>query len=413
MRLRALIVVLLALAAWALASPSRAHQSSDAYLHLQADDHGVTGRWEVALRDLDVVLPLDANDDRVVTWGEVRQALPRIEATMQRHLRLADCPLRLTGQGLERRAETTYLALGVEARCRPPAGLPLGYAWMAAVDASHRAVARVTHADGRVEVRLLEPRAFEAGATGTAEADEREHTGGFFAEGIRHLLTGYDHLLFLLCLLLPAVLRRQDGRWVPVARWQDALRPVVLTVTLFTLAHSITLALSALGLVSVPASIVEPAIAASIAVAALDNLRPMFGRWRPVVTFVFGLLHGFGFAGVLGELSLPALALAGALLQFNLGLEIAQLGVVLLVVPLLAAARHARLYRPLVLHGVSVLAMLAAGWWLLDRLPLPSRPAATAPSRPAATAPSRPADLHSAATFHPPAACTPPLRCPS
>ena len=100
-------------------------------------------------------------------------------------------------------------------------------------------------------------------------------------------------------------MRRRDGGWQPVERLSQAILPVVGIVTAFTVAHSITLALAALELVSLPSSFIEPAIALTIVLAAIDNVWPIFPVRRVVVTFVFGLIHGFGFAGVLAELNLP------------------------------------------------------------------------------------------------------------
>ena len=154
---------------------------------------------------------------------------------------------------------------------------------------------------------------------------------------MRHILSGYDHVLFLLCLLLPAVMRRTPAGWQPVERLAQAVWPVVGIVTAFTVAHSITLALAALKLVSLPSAFIEPAIAVTIVLAALDNVRPMFPVRRVVVTFFFGLIHGFGFAGVLAELDLPRADFAWALLQFNLGLEAGQL-----VIVVVATARAVR-----------------------------------------------------------------------
>ena len=196
------------------------------------------------------------------------------------------------------------------------------------------------------------------------------HTPSFLGEGVHHILTGYDHLLFLLCLLLPAVLTRQPGppaHWQAVAGWRQALWPVAKTVTLFTLAHSVTLALAALGWVRLSPAFIEPAIAATIMLAALDNLRPLLWRWRGWITFGFGLIHGFGFAGVLGELNLPALQFGWALFQFNLGLEAGQLALVLLVVPLLMALRQRAVYVPLVLRAGSSVALVLAAVWLAER----------------------------------------------
>jgi hypothetical protein len=152
-----------------------------------------------------------------------------------------------------------------------------------------------------------------------------------------------------------------------VGGWRQALAPVAKTVTLFTLAHSVTLALAAAGWVRLSPSFVEPAIAATIMLAAFDNLRPLLLRWRGAVTFGFGLVHGFGFAGVLGELQLPPAQFGWALFQFNLGLELGQLAMVAAVVPLLFMLRHRAAYVPVVLRAGSVAALLMAALWLVER----------------------------------------------
>jgi hypothetical protein len=213
-------------------------------------------------------------------------------------------------------------------------------------------------------VLLLDPKAAAAGPD-SAPADTA--TASFIAAGAHHIFTGYDHVLFLICLLLPAVLRRTDGGWRPVERWQDGVLPVAGIVTLFTLAHSVTLGLAALRFVTLPGWFVEPAIAVTIVIAAADNLRPLFGRWRGFVTFVFGLIHGFGFAGVLAELELPPAAFGWALFQFNLGIELGQLGIVAVVAPMLLAWRRTDGYRVWVLRSGSWLAIGVALWWLAQR----------------------------------------------
>jgi hypothetical protein len=174
---------------------------------------------------------------------------------------------------------------------------------------------------------------------------------------VHHILTGYDHLLFLLCLLLPAVLGSGTVAW----------RRVAGIVTLFTLAHSTTLALAALGHVRAPPALVEPAIALTIALAALDNLVPLFGRWRAAVIFGFGLLHGLGFAAVLGELSLPTGQFGWALLRFNLGLEVGQLAVLALAAPLLLGLGRTPAWRRALLQGGSAAAGVMALVWMLER----------------------------------------------
>ena len=212
------------------------------------------------------------------------------------------------------------------------------------------------------------PRAASAAASGAAPAAAGQ--GGdtsFLREGVHHILTGYDHVLFLLCLLLPAAVRRTPQGWRPVDSAGQALWPVVGIVTAFTVAHSITLALAALKIATLPSWFVEPAIAATIVVAALDNLVPVLRLPRAAVTFAFGLVHGFGFAGVLGELDLPAGAFAWALLRFNLGLELGQLAIVVVAVGLLYAVRRWRGYPRWIVGGGSVAAMAVGALWFIER----------------------------------------------
>ncbi|HUD32093.1 MAG TPA: HupE/UreJ family protein, partial [Variovorax sp.] len=200
-------------------------------------------------------------------------------------------------------------------------------------------------------------------------AAARAPGAGFFQDGVHHILIGYDHVLFLVCLLLPAVLRRRaDGGREPVARWREAVWPMVGLVTMFTIAHSITLALASFQLVTISPRVVEPAIALTIMVAALDNLHPVLRGRRRLFSFLFGLIHGFGFASVLGELDLPALGFASALLRFNLGVEAGQLVIVSAVLAVLLALRRWRAYPAVVLRGGSVLAIGLATLWLVERV---------------------------------------------
>ena len=170
---------------------------------------------------------------------------------------------------------------------------------------------------------------------------------GFFRLGVEHILTGYDHLLFLLALLL------RGGRFLSLLK----------IITAFTVAHSITLALAVLGVVTIPGRIIEPAIAASIVWVALENLlRRDAPSQRWLVSFVFGLVHGFGFASAIEPLALPPARLALALLGFNLGVEAGQALVVALLLPLLLWMRG-RSWEPRVVRAASLgVAAVGLGW---------------------------------------------------
>jgi HupE/UreJ protein len=198
----------------------------------------------------------------------------------------------------------------------------------------------------------------------------REQFADYLEEGVLHIWTGFDHILFLLSLLLPAVLVRSTDstrRWAAVPSFKAAFTDVFKVVTAFTVAHSITLSLAALGVVSLPSRLVESAIAVSVVLAALNNVRSVVygGRW--IIAFCFGLIHGFGFASVLTDLGLPQESLLLALVAFNVGVELGQLAIVAVFLPIASALRDTRLYRRAILVGGSLLVAAIAMLWLIER----------------------------------------------
>lgn len=354
-----------------LVAPAHAHKASDAYLQLSRDGDRIDLRWDIALRDLDAVLDLDANADQKLSWGEVRTRLDDLRAYALGRLRLQGgrcVPAETQAPALENRIDGAYLVLQMQAPCPEANALSIDYRLFQEVDPTHRGLLRADTRGATAPVlRSLDPSAGPvsvewAGAEGAASP------ASFFADGIHHILIGYDHILFLICLLLPAVLQRRVGGWTPVVAWKDAAWPMLGIVTMFTIAHSITLALAALKIVTISPHIVEPAIALTIIVAALDNIRPVLHGRRKLFSFLFGLIHGFGFAGALGELELPTHQFVLALLQFNLGVEAGQLAVVAVALLVLLALRSWRRYPPLVLHGGSMAAVVVATVWLCERV---------------------------------------------
>ncbi|HJV60413.1 MAG TPA: HupE/UreJ family protein, partial [Albitalea sp.] len=322
-------------------------------------------RVDVALRDLDVALDLDADGDGRLTWREVRAAWPSIEEYLRSHIEVAGCRWTRSERLLETRIDGTYAALVMDSDCRLAAPPTIRYTVLREVDPTHRGIARLELAGGPPVLQVLDPT--QAAAVTAAPAVVAPPPTQFLREGVRHILGGYDHVLFLLCLLLPSVMRRDAAGWRPVRALGEALWPVLGIATAFTLAHSITLGLAASRLVSLPPSFIEPAIAVTIVLAALDNLRPIFRGRRVLVTFAFGLIHGFGFAGVLSELNLAPRAFAWALLQFNVGLELGQMVVIGIAVSLLFALRGARRYPAWVIRGGSMAAMLVGVLWFVER----------------------------------------------
>jgi hypothetical protein len=357
---------------------AHAHAPSNATLDLAAQGTVVEQRWDIALRDLDRVLPLDANDDGAISWGEVREAWPQVAAAGDAGLRLSvgaghlPCtPEALGAPRIDLHADGTYAVLVRRWQCPGDAGaqgLEVEYRLFADSDASHRGLLQWRAGpEGAVTTAVLaagaQPLVLAGHGDGGTEPPSSTFAS-FVAEGIHHILIGTDHVLFLLALMLPAVLAPQaEGR----LGWRAALWRVAQVVTAFTVAHSITLALAVLGYADPPSRLVESLIAASVVLAAVDNLKRFLPGVRWQLAFVFGLVHGFGFAGALKELGLDAAALARSLVGFNLGVELGQLGIVAIALPLAWWARETRFYRRVVLGGGSVVIAAIAAVWFAER----------------------------------------------
>jgi len=180
--------------------------------------------------------------------------------------------------------------------------------------------------------------------------------GRYFVLGFQHILPkGLDHILFILGLYLLSV----------------RLRPLLLQISAFTVAHSVTLALSMTGIASLPSRVVEPLIALSITYVAVENICVRkLTPWRSAVVFAFGLLHGMGFAGVLRELGMPKGQFASALVGFNVGVEFGQLAVVAIAFLVLGWFRHRPWYRKRMIRPISLAIALVGAYWVFQRVML-------------------------------------------
>jgi hydrogenase/urease accessory protein HupE len=267
-------------------------------------------------------------------------------------------PLVLRWRGSEIRAERHAIVLRFDASCpRRPGRLRVG-ARLFPEDPQHETFLNVFDGDRLLRQDVLtadRPAAdvFTAGPAGVLAV-----LLVFVPAGIHHILIGPDHILFLIGLLLLG------------GTWQRVLK----IATGFTIAHSITLALAALGLFQPPARVIEPAIALSVALVGLDNLREHRGRdRRALLAFAFGFIHGFGFASVLRETGLPQEALGWSLLGFNVGVELGQALVIAAVLPLLSLLRsRAPRWAPRLVTAGSWGVILAGGGWLVQRILVPA-----------------------------------------
>jgi hypothetical protein len=357
-----------------------AHKPSDSYLSLRAEGNRLSGQWDIALRDLEFAIGLDDDEDGELTWGEVKAKREAIAAyaLARLHVRQGNesCPLDPGELLIDEHTDGVYAVIPLSGECRQASeSLHIDYRLFFDVDAQHKGLLKLERGEeGKSGVQSAvfahdQPeRRFVL-----AEKSAFRHFGDYLVEGIFHIWIGIDHILFLVSLLLPAVLIRQAGKASLRASWRGAesFRPafweVLKVVTAFTVAHTITLTLATLGLVQLPSRLVESVIALSVVLAALNNLAPLVGHGRWIVAFVFGLIHGFGFASVLADLGLPDSALVVALLGFNLGVETGQLAIVAVVLPISFRLRHGGFYRLFVLRGGSLLIVGIAAAWFVER----------------------------------------------
>ena len=350
---------------WMAAASAMAHEGSTTYLELAAERPALSGRVDVALIDVAASVPLDVDGDRQLTWNEVWSGRSRVAGYLGKSFAFsragAACTTVIGEPWMTKRLGLPYLSFDVAARCPTHGVLTVTSSLFFDIDDSHRMLLSLA-SGGTTLYGTLSPvsRAWTAPA-----ADAAWRTAlTFVGQGVWHVLIGYDHLLFLLLLLLPAVASRCVGT---PGRGRAIALDLARVVTAFTLAHSITLGLAATGLVRLPQHPVEAAIAASIVLAALLNLVPALARLRLPLAFGFGLVHGFGFANALaglgaGSASWPVLA------GFNVGVELANLVVIAVLLPLLLPAGRRRWYAPRALPALSLASAAIGAAWLVDRL---------------------------------------------
>lgn len=349
---------------------THAHKPSDAYLALSVQGAEITAEWQIHLRDLDLVLGLDNNGDGRITWGELQARQPDIADYALGRLQLAagdlPCPANSPVLLVDQRSDGGYAVLRFNALCpRRVETLQVDYRLLFDLDPQHKGLLKLIHPTGITThvFSAAQPRQ----PLSLAQPSTWHTLVEYIGEGIWHIGTGYDHLLFLLSLLLPVVLLRTAGGWQGATAWRPVLRDAVTIVTAFTVAHSLTLTLAALGTLSLPSRWVESAIAASVILAALNNLYPLLGERRWLAAFGFGLIHGFGFAGALAEIGLPQSQFLLGLAAFNIGVELGQLSITLALLPVAWWLRHSHWYRRGVLVPGSFAISVLAAVWLVER----------------------------------------------
>ncbi|MEO8241430.1 MAG: HupE/UreJ family protein [bacterium] len=345
-----------------MAGPATAHETTRSYLTLTAQDSDVTADVRIAFRDVEVAVWMDENLDGQITWGEAKRRLDAVQTYLLSNVALTTaqgaCTFTRTDATTLTDAGIDYLDLGFTATCPPQANptFTLHSTLFTDIDPDHRMflTAMVNHIRSTALISRAAPDlVLDAKAQGWMATFT-----SYFRAGIDHLAGGSDHIVFLLALMLPFVCSTRGPK--------AAATGILAAVTGFTLAHALTLTAAATQILRPNSAMIEALIALSIMITAVDNIRPFLRLPRAAVAAFFGTIHGFGFASALGTLNLSGVALATALLGFNLGIEAAQIVLVLLTMPVLYLLGAGRW----VLWSGSAAAAAIGTFWLLQRLPL-------------------------------------------
>jgi hydrogenase/urease accessory protein HupE len=344
-------------AALAVAVPAAAHQQSVSTSEWSARQDRIEARLRFATVDLAglIALPQPLDDAQLAALSPALGRLTLDELDVE-------VPAgRCSRDGAARAATDGPDGIVVEGAWHCPgeaSALRVRAGFLEVLPPGHTHLAKIALGDGGISQRVAQQDDpwFEVERSVSFAGSAKR----FLLLGIEHIFTGYDHIAFLLGLLLLG----------------GTFRELVKVVTAFTAAHSITLALATLDVVRLPPRVVEPLIAASIVYVALENLwalrspaaRSQAVRHRWVLTFAFGLVHGFGFAGVLAALHLPRSGIAAALVTFNVGVEVGQICIVALALPLLLKLRRARGFDPGGVRAASACVGALGFFWLVQRL---------------------------------------------
>lgn len=363
-----------------------AHSPDQGYLYLRIYGEAMGGRFELAAKDINRAIGTNLDDEL-----SIEMITPHLDKLYAYFISRSSFQSAL-GKYTIRFTEPDVLALGdkadfvrfnfeMEGVTKIPDNLDVEYNLIFDKHDIHRGMLIIEYnwKAGIVDNEALFSHVFTPEDTKTTlSLTDASIWKGFVALvklGIWHIWIGLDHILFLVALILPAVVRRRSevepvtdvatsNDWVPVSKFRPAFFYIIKIVTFFTIAHSITLALAALGFINLSSRVVESIIAISIALAAFHNIVPIFKTKEWLIAFAFGLFHGFGFASVLGEKGLSGDFMVLSLLGFNVGVELGQLLIICMIFPVLFIIRKMKIYPPIIKYGSMVLIFISIYWFI-------------------------------------------------
>lgn len=384
--MKKLFSLLLFLSLFLFPNIADAHIVNQSYIFLRVyENSGIEGRFELNAREINKVFGLNLSEQFVVE--DIEPYADEIKAYLLNNSSFSS-PLGkhevvLTGEiDVQRVNLGNFLKIFFTLKNTEtlPDELTVDYSAVFEKDDTHRGylITEYNWKAGVINDEMNISLEFEPGDTqDTMSLTDVSVWKGFTAmvkQGVWHIWIGLDHILFLIALILPSVVRRKEdasgyslSNWEAVQKFKPAFYYILKVITFFTIAHTITLTLASLEIVNMPSRIAESIIAFSIGLAAFHNIRPIFKGRDWVIAFVFGLFHGFGFASVLGDLGLTNEFLTFSLLGFNVGVELGQLVIIALIFPILYLLRNRKIYNKILVYG-SVLLIIVSLYWCIERV---------------------------------------------
>ncbi len=365
----------------AIACPGNvwAHATGEDYLFLTFKDSSIEGHFEIHFDDLQSKLGLDVDPAEAEALAGVTATASKVLAYIENNVTIAPqggapYAFDFTHQDVIVLKQGTFGQYHFQIETGPlPDLLDISHSMFYDDDRLHRGLVLVEY---NAKTGTTYPGEYTAMVFSPTNRDQTLDLTDIpslmmpmdmIPQGVLHIWIGIDHILFLLALMLSTVLVRKDDEWQPVDRFPRALWNLLKIVTVFTVAHSLTLLLAALDFIALPSRFVESVIALSIILVALNNILGKVREGSLYIVFGLGLFHGLGFASVMGHLPFRMVDLLRVVIGFNIGVELGQIAIVAVIFPILYLLRTTSFYQPAILRGVSAVLIVISGWWFIQR----------------------------------------------
>lgn len=363
--------------------PLQSHAKNENYVWLNVESDHLSGRFEVHVLDLKTFLDIDVDSLHKERKAGAKLVEQQIQAYVSENFKITDNGKILPLQWQETdvfEEDQNYLQYKFKTADLPESE-KIGIKNTLFLDKKHKNYNRLHQSLVVYEYNKVAGKEFGSEHSALVFKSNRTESEldlanpstvlnwkEFLWQGVLHIIYGPDHVLFVIVLILTTVLGLQNRQWVPLQSFRPAFFNTLKIITLFTIAHSITLSLAALQIINVNTALVESVIAFSIIAVAINNLFPRYNTHAWILVFVFGLFHGLGFASVMGDLHFRTGFIERILLLFNVGVEIGQVAIVALVFPILFLFRKSTYYFKLVVAPISIIAIVIATIWLMQRV---------------------------------------------